>query len=167
MSPITMIELNQSLCFDQLTVEEQQSFTAHPQPILVRMEKGFELYKWTQYSFVNLHGGITQYWLPRNAMRFNDRHVPGFFELRERYANLPGGAGRPQEAMRARGAVTHEWNSMDSLTRAKLLVPVWGFLGLCRHQRVSKQSNMGNVFFIGGSFQLVIPNLSTATIIKL
>jgi hypothetical protein len=162
-----MAELNQSLRFDQLSIDQQHSFTQHPQPILVRMDKGFEVYKWTQYPFVSSRGTITEYWSPWEAMRFNDQHVPGFVELRKRYANRPGEVGRPQEFMRARSAVTNEWNDMSSLTKAQLLEPVWGFLGLCRHQRVSNAANMDHVFFIGGNFQLVIPNLSLMAIKKL
>ncbi len=160
-------ELNQSLRFDQLTIDQQRSFRPSPPPIHVRLVEGFQLYKWTEYGLVKPGGSVSEYWSPWDAMKFNGQHVPGFVELRARYANRPGEVGRPQEFMRARSAVTQEWNSMSSLTKARLQQPTWGFLGFCAHQLVSTDPGARNLFFIGGAFQLVIPKLTPGKIIKL
>ncbi len=164
-------ELNASLHFLGLTQEEQQSFYPSPPPILWKFETGFRLYKWTDYLMINPKTGrITSYWSPWYGFKIGDREIPGFKELRMRYRNIDGGVGRPQEFARARNAVTEQWNGMSSILHAELVRPVWGFVGLSGGQRAyndrKQPSVRDNVFFIGGDYQLCIPNLTPAHIKK-
>ncbi len=94
------------------------------------------------------------------------------------YENASGAVGTPQDFARARSAVTLQWNGMNSILYAKLKVPVWGFVGKTRGQPVfydrKKPSydpgnlrddpNNPKVFFIGGNYQLCIPNLTPSHI---
>lgn len=161
-------ELNQGLRFDQLTSTQQKSFWMSPPPVLVRLDKGTQLYKWTQFGLIGHHGFASEYWSPWKAMTVGAMHVPGFTELRERYRNVGGSVGRPQQFMRARNAVTEEWNAMSSLTKAELSLPVWGFLGTCAPQPVTQAEEASRrVLFIGGNYQLVLPNMQTQHIFKL
>lgn len=164
----TAPELNQALRFDQLTPTQQKSFNTRPTPVLIRLEKGTHLYKWTEYPIIGKHGYATEYWSPWKPMVVGDMHVPGFAELRERCRNLGGSVGRPQQFMRVRSAVTAEWNAMSSLTKAELALPVWGFLGTCAAQPVTQAEEAERrVLFIGGNYQLVIPNMQAKHIFKL
>ncbi|WP_263382880.1 hypothetical protein [Granulicella arctica] len=183
MAAASTVELNQSLRFDQLSSEERGSFTVRPTPIHIRLEKGTQLYKWTQYGLFNPHTGIaSSFWSPWAAMTIGGMNVPGFSDLRKRYRNINGGVGRPQEFMRVRSAVTDYWNTMSSITKAELVTPVWGFLGVCGPKPPTKHDeqlhNMSaqdrakipptaDVLFIGGAYQLVLPNMDAQHIFKL
>ena len=169
MTTTTDTELNQSLRFDQLSDSQQKSFWKQPTPVLVRLAAGFQLYKWTQYGLINpYNGSASEYWSPWAPMTSGNIQVPGFSELRTRYQNINGGVGRPQEFARARSAVTQEWNTMSSLTKAELSLPVWGFLGTCAPQPVTQSEEASRkVLFIGGNYQLVIPNMTAKHIFKL
>jgi hypothetical protein len=161
-------ELNHDLRFNQLTPVQQKSFNTRPTPTLIRFEKGTHLYKWTEFPLIGKRGYASEYWSPWKPLVVGDMHVPGFAELRERYRNLNGGVGRPQQFMRVRNAVTAEWNSMSSLTKAELAVPVWGFLGTCAAQPVTQSEEASRrVLFIGGNYQLVLPNMEAKHIFKL
>jgi len=165
-------ELNPGLGFLTLTKSQQESFRPSPIPVLVRLEAGDCVYKWTSYSLVNPNTGrITEYWSPWNSLKAGSQIIPGFKELRTRYRNVQGSVGRPQEFARSRNAVTEQWNQMESLLKAQFLKPVWGFAGATAGQRKfndpAHPAEQDNVFFIGGDYQLVIPNLTTDWIKKL
>jgi hypothetical protein len=137
----------------------------------MKFERGFRLYKWTEFGLVNPKTGkITQYWMPWTGFKIGDRSVPGFKELRIRYRNVDGSVGRPQEFARARNAVTEQWNAMSSILHAELKQPAWGFVGMTGGQRAySDPKNLtvrDNVFLIGGDYQLCIPNLTPEHIQK-
>lgn len=165
-------ELNRGLGFLSLTKSQQESFRPAPVPVLARLETGDCVYKWTSYPLVNPKTGrITEYWSPWNSIKIGSSVIPGFKELRTRYGNDGGGVGRPQEFARSRNAVTEQWNPMDSLLKAQFVKPVWGFAGVTAAQRKFNDpdhpTEQDNVFFIGGDYQLVIPNLTTDWIKKL
>jgi len=165
-------ELNPGLSFLNLSKSQQETFRPAPIPVLTRFEAGACVYKWTSYPLVNPKTGrITEYWSAWDSLRIGARVIPGFKELRTRYANVGGSVGRPQEFARSRNAVTEQWNPMDSLLKAQFLKPVWGFVGLTAGQRKfndpSHPAEQDNVFFIGGDYQLVIPNLTPDWIKKL
>ena len=88
-----------------------------------------------------------------------------------RYRNVDGSVGRPQEFARSRNAVTEQWNDMGSLMKAEFKKPVWGFAGRTSGQRKFNDpdhpAEQFNVVFIGGDFQLCIPNLTPDWIKKL
>jgi hypothetical protein len=164
-------ELNAKLHLLALTKDELESFYPSPVPVLTRLETGSYVYKWTGYDLAHPKTGkITQYWLPWAGFKIGSRDVPGFKELRKRYRNIEGGVGRPQEFARARNAVTEQWNPMSSILKAELLKPVWGFVGLTGPQRSYKDpkhpTELANVTWIGGDYQLCIPNLTPAHIRK-
>lgn len=175
-------ELNQGLAFQQLTPTEQGSFCLRPAPVLVQLPKGTQLYKWTEYGLFNPAGFASPYWSPWAAMNVGGMRVPGFSELRKRYRNTGGSVGRPQEFMRVRSAVTDYWNSMTSITKAELLEPVWGFVGVCAPKPPTKHDeriynlkpaeraaipHTADVLLIGGAYQLVLPNMRADHIFKL
>lgn len=165
-------ELNAGLSFLSLTKDQQGSFYPKPVPVLYRFEAKSCVYKWTEFDLVNpKNQKITEYWCPWSSFKLGTVLVPGFKELRLRYRNVGGSVGRPQEFARARNAVTEQWNEMTSITKAEFLVPVWGFVGRIAPQRMYKDENkpafLDNVIFIGGDFQLCIPNLTTSHIRKL
>ena len=176
MSGSTEAELNQSLTFPSLKPAFQHSFTERPQTIHMRFPPGFQVYKWTEYPFLRNGGGVTEFWCPWQRMMLGNIEVPGFKELRMRYRNIGGSVGRPQEFARVRNAVTNEWNAMSSLTKAELRLPVWGFIGVCSNQLVStaqeKERPSGapptaKVVFLGGDYQLLLPNMTAEHIFKL
>jgi hypothetical protein len=165
-------ELNRGLSFLGLTKDQQDSFSPSSVPVLVRFETGECVYKWTSYSLVNPNNNkITEYWCPWKSLKIGPTEIPGFKELRMRYRNVGGSVGRPQEFARARNAVTEQWNGMDSLMKAEFKKPVWGFAGKISGQRKFRDpehpAEQCNVFFIGGDFQLCIPNLTVAWIRQL
>jgi hypothetical protein len=131
-------ELNHALGFSALDKVQQGSFLPSPAPVLVRFEAWSCVYKWTD------HGTLV------NPKR--------------------GTVGRPQEAARALGAITEQWNEMSSILKAQFLKPVWGFVGKTAWQRKFNDSRHptqeDNIYFIGGTYQVVIPNLTTAWIKK-
>ena len=162
-----MAELNQTLRFTDLTLEERTSFSGSP--VLVRLAQGDQLYKWTQYGLIH-KGKASPFWNPWSTIRAGGMTAPGFAELRTRYANVGGSVGRPQEFARTRNAVREDWNEMTSITKARLLTPVWGFLGTTRHQPINSAptpAGEAEVFLIGGDYQLCIPNMTSANIVKL
>jgi hypothetical protein len=166
------VELNRGLSFQSLTQEQRDSFSPSPLPVLVRFETGDCVYKWTSYSLVNpKNGRITEYWCPWKSFKIGSAEIPGFKELRMRYRNVGGSVGRPQEFARSRNAVTEQWNEMDSLLKAEFRKPVWGFAGRTSGQRKFNDpdhpAEQFNVVFIGGDFQLCIPNLTPDWIQKL
>ncbi len=164
-------ELNRGKLFGELTKEQQDSFRRSPMPELIRLNSSTRLYKWTEYPLVGSEGRITEYWSPWEGFEWNRLTVPGFTELRLRYRNHGGEVGAPRDFARARQAVTVQWNDMDALLHVELVEPVWRFIGICAGQRVFKDKNrpehQSNIFFIGGDFQLCIPNLSIQQIRKL
>lgn len=172
----TLQELNSGLSFQALTEEQRGSFLPSPAPVLVRFEQGDCVYKWTGYDFVRISRTtgkeqISEYWCPWNELSIGALRVPGFKELRTRYRNVGGSVGRPQEFARARNAVTHQWNEMTSILKARFRKPVWGFVGRTAPQRFyqdrDKPEVLANVTWIGGDFQLCIPNLTPEWIEKL
>ena len=165
-------ELNHGLSFQALTETQQKSFRPTPIPVLVRMEAGDCVYKWTQYSaLVNPRGAISEYWFPWEELRVGSQQIPGFKELRTRHRNVGGGVGRPQQFARVLGAVTEQWNDMSAIVKAQFLKPVWCYVGQTSGQRKFNDPKhpceQDNIFWIGGAYQLVIPNLTTDWIKKL
>jgi hypothetical protein len=164
-------ELNAGIHLLALSKDELGSFSPSPVPVLTRFEAGSFVYKWTGYDLVNPKTGkVTPYWSTWEPLKVGSRDIPGFKEIRIRYRNVGGSVGRPQEFARARNAVTDQWNPMSSILKAELLKPVWGFVGVIRSQRVyldkKNETELANVSWIGGDYQLCIPNLTPAHIRK-
>lgn len=65
----------------------------------------------------------------------------------------------PQDYLRARSAVTWEWNTLAHLVIVRLARPAYGLVGRCRHQQFSTEPQLANVAWIGGAWQVYLPNL--------
>jgi hypothetical protein len=118
---------------------------------------GAKLFKFTDTGRTG--DRVSPWWLPHAPMRSQDT---GYAGLAERASRL---AVSESTFIRARNAVTHEWNTMESLLIVVVNQPVWGFYGLTRSQRVT--TGIGNVAWIGGGYQLWIPNLKLSDITPL
>lgn len=171
----TVQELNSALSFQALSETQRSSFLPTPVPLLVRFERGDCVYKWTSYDLIRISRStgkeeVSEYWCPWETIEVGSLRVPGFREVRIRYRNVDGSVGRPQEFARARNAVTHQWNEMTSVLKAKFRKPVWGFVGRTAPQRFYEDRKnpdlLANVSWIGGDFQLCIPNLTPEWIEK-
>jgi hypothetical protein len=119
-----------------------------------------EFYKFTQHPLVPPNGRVTPWWSSVTPLDPDD---PGLAGTLERAARL-GVSGA--DFSRARSAVTKQWNSMSGLLIARLIVPAYGFVGRCSHQRYDDDPAFANVLWIGGAWQVWIPNLSSATMVK-
>jgi len=166
-------ELNLGLGFSALTKTQQGSFYPSPVPVLVKFQGWDCVYKWSDYgTLVNPNTGrISEYWFPWKSFKVGDQVIDGFKEFRMRHCNRNGSVGRPQQAARSLGAVTEQWSDMSSILKARFLSPVWGFVGKISGQRKFQDpkhpTEQDNIFFIGGAYQIVIPNLSSKYIEKL
>lgn len=166
-------ELNLGLDFSALSKTQRESFHPSPVPILARFEAWEYVYKWSESGTLVMPdtGRISEYWFPWKTFNIGDRQIEGFKEFRIRHSNRDGGVARPQQAARSLGAVTEQWSDMSSILKAQFLKPVWGFVGKTAGQRKFKDPHhpreQENVYFIGGAFQLVIPNLTPDWIKKL
>ncbi len=128
-----------------------------------RMQKrllvpGHRLYKFTRSpASMLVRTGITPWWASEEPLAPGD---PGFRGTLARSAVL--GTEMNQMA-RARSAVTRESapyaNTMAALLKAELIAPVYGFVGQNSGQRVDEKIDE-KVVFIGGAWQVWIPNLT-------
>ena len=121
---------------------------------------GHELYKFTQHQLFKTDGTVTPWWSSVLPLDAND---PGLAGTLERAANLGAAAS---EFARTRTAVTRQWNRMTDLQRARLLVSVYGFVGRCSGQKMDDDPQLQNVIYIGGAYQIWIPNLTRGMILQ-
>ena len=148
--------LNQEVLFNQVNHDVQDAFTGGVAR-KVLFVSGYEFYKFTQYP-LSRHGEVTPWWSSVKPTGPKDTGLDILLERSERMAV------NPTTFARARNAVTNQWNSMTGLLIAKLRVPVYGFVGYVRHQKMDE--GISNVVFIGGAVQVWIPNLTTAHIAR-
>lgn len=118
------------------------------------------LYKYTAYPLIKRDGGVTEFWSSVEPIVPAD---PGFKGQEQRAGVLNAS---PTNLARARSAVTQQWNPMTNLLKAKLVSQVYAFVGQCSGQVIDEEARHANTFFIGGAWQLWIPNLSASTIVK-
>jgi hypothetical protein len=85
----------------------------------------------------------------------------GLAALLERGVGLGVGAA---EFARARSAVTRQWNSMSGLLIARLVQPVYGFIGRCAAQPIDDAVGP-KVVWIAGAWQAYVPNLTPRRIV--
>ncbi|CAN7529956.1 hypothetical protein LJR030_005417 [Rhizobium sp. LjRoot30] len=137
----------------------------------VRLPKGFELYKFTEYWLKNQKGEITPWWSPLEDFG-ND---PGL-EARKRLAKALGTTASELSGVYA--AVREDWNAGTFILRAKLKRDVYAFFGQCAMQpRLSSPTaaypvvttRPGRVHgrttnLPGFAWQLYIPTLTDADI---
>jgi hypothetical protein len=114
---------------------------------------GYEIYK-RAASLELPPGRISEFWFSVKPIAPGD---PGLDDL-------PGKArstGASEiDFVRARAAVTTEWSPLTYLLRVRLLIPVYAFIGQCSGQLFDQNPVNSNVAFIGGGWQVVIPNLT-------
>jgi hypothetical protein len=121
----------------------------------ILLNPGTLLYKWTESPLVNA-GHITPWWFFVHPHGFpGGGKASGFIQAEARARRL-GVDHRTFD--RTRAAVTQQWNSMSNLLLAELTEEVYGFAGKCLGQPTD--NNIENVYFIGGEYQVWIPNLS-------
>ncbi len=152
--------VNEEIAPESLSAEVRQTFIGgRVTKELLRSRT--QLYKFTDRPLVQSTGTISPWWSSVNPIASGDPGLSGILERAERL-------GVSREAFaRARSAVTQQWNSMSGLTIIQLLVPAYGFVGRCSSQLVDNESShMQNVVFIGGAWQVYLPNLAIQHIIK-
>jgi hypothetical protein len=124
---------------------------------------GTVLWKCTQFSLVNLStGSITEWWCSADDLDATLQRCKNLQISLRRYA-------------RSRLAVRWEWrNSMDNLLRARILQPVYAFVGSTKWQNtqfsVDKEETAlpaNRLALIGGDTQYCIPNLTNSHIAEL
>jgi hypothetical protein len=155
--------LNDSHSWDTDTPQDHKdafmkSFGVHR----ILVPAGTEFYKLTQYPLVNpKNGSITPWWnyLHVTQVKLDDGRVitvPGFTDMQGTAArlNVTG-----EQFVRARSAVTKQWNKMDGLLQVRLNLDAWGYFG--RNAAMPLDNDLGKkVVFIGGAYQVYIPKLS-------
>jgi hypothetical protein len=123
------------------------------------LPSGTRLYKYTQYAMVHpTRGTVTPWWSSIKPLHPSD---PGY-EKNEQYAQNLNVSGK--DYTRARWAVTKQWNSLEKVLHAELLLPVYGFAGRVSAQPLDQDDKARKVLLIGGAWQLWIPNLTAAHI---
>lgn len=134
--------------------ETKRAFMGGRPEAVVWLDPGTKLFKWTQ-ALPMARGRISPWWqfLEKRALP-NGVVVPGLKEMRAYAQNT---ASHPRDFNRVRLAVTEQWNQMTHLASIQLLVGVWGYVGKAFGQR--KDLNDPQVIFIGGGYQVWIPNL--------
>lgn len=62
--------------------------------------------------------------------------------------------------VRARLAIARHWSPrLDFMVSARLSIPARGWVGAARHQPVDADRSRANVVFLGGTEQVLLPNL--------
>ncbi len=152
--------LNEDLSFEKLPEDWQRTFRGR------RAEKrllgaNHLLFKFTEHGLFKTDGTVTPFWSSIVPITPAD---PGLAGMQARAAALNCG---PAVAARARSAVSRQWNGMTNLLEARLLVEAYAFVGQCSGQRINDDDQSANVVFIGGAWQLLVPNLGRSSIIKI
>jgi hypothetical protein len=157
-TPAVVSILNEHLRFDNAPSDVRRAFRGRVEKRLLL--PGRELYKFTQATISRGPGGVTPWWSSVIPLSAEDPGLEGTLERAERLGVLP------EEFMRSRAAVTRQWNTLKNLVRVELKTAIYAFFGQCSAQHVDDGSDpdLANVVFIGGAWQLWIPNLSRSAI---
>lgn len=150
-----MAYLNETKDFTTLAnLDVRKAFLAGPESKeLLRAHT--KLYKWTQHPLIGPHG-ITAWWSLVDSLKLKTgTTVPGLESLHEWGSNL---GVHEREYARVRSAVTQQWNTMSKPLFIELTQPVWAWIGKVSGQK--KDKNDPKVFFIGGNYQVWLPNLT-------
>jgi hypothetical protein len=149
--------LNNTIRFEMAPENVRKAFRRQ-QATKKLLHSGHGLYKFTAYPLFRPDGSVTPFWFSVIPITPGDTGLAG---LQQRSVVL---TSEESTTARARGAVTRQWNPMTGLLRARLLAPVYGFIGQCSGQPIDEAPWLSNIFFIGGAWQLWIPNLGAQTI---
>lgn len=145
--------LNSQLEFASLPSEHQDAFIGHA-ATKVCFLPGLEFYKFTDRGLFGAAGFASPWWFGVRPL------VPGDIGLDELFRRAGMRSVDPRDFARATAAVTKEWNAMTSLTLIRLLRPAYGLVGRCRHQQYNTEPQLANVAWIGGAWQVYLPNLT-------
>ena len=160
-----MAYLNESKDFVSIATSDDRKAFLNKQPESKELLKaGTKLYKWTQYSLVGPRG-ITPWWSVVDSLTLKTGStLPSLQKVHEWDSNL---AVHEREYARARSAVTIDWNSMSKPLFIELIQPVWAWIGKASGQKMYEddpkkvnETKENNVFFIGGNWQVWLPNLT-------
>jgi hypothetical protein len=152
--------LNEVLTFDAAPADVRRGFRCGRAQKRLLLP-GVALYKFTQHPLFDAAGRVTPWWFAVEPLAADDPGLAGALERAKRLGVAPA------TFVRARAAVTRQWNTLSDLLRVRLLVPVWAFVGRCADQPIDTDPRLANVVFIGGAYQLWVPNLSRCEITAL
>src|SRR5207237_5062483 len=80
--------------------------------------------------------------------------IPGVRELQEYAARL---GVHDRDYVRARAAVTKQWNKMTNAVSIELVTGAWGYIGKASGQL--QDEGVPGVYLIGGEYQVWVPGL--------
>ena len=143
--------LNNNINIQSIPEDHRKAFrnkNANP----VTLKSNHLLFKFTGNQLFRSDGSVTEWWFSVDPLG----NAPGFTKTYER------GGSNLKEFIRARAAVSKHWgNSLRDLKVIKLKCPVKGLLGQCSGQPFDEnEPGYKNVTFIGGEWQVYIPNLT-------
>ena len=149
---------NEDLRFDDAPSAVRRAFRGRVEKRLLL--PGRQLYRFTQATISGGPGTLTPWWFSVEPMSADDPGLEGVLKRAEQLGVLP------EEFVRSRASVTRQWNTLRHLVRVDLLTAMYGFFGQCSAQHADDGSvpEWNNVVFIGGAWQLWIPNLSRSAI---
>ena len=154
--------LNHDYVFETMAPEDtRRAFTVAFGVHRVLLDARTRLYKLTSHPMVGSRG-VTPWWhfLDTTTVRLGNGapfQADGFAVARERAARL-GVSNR--DFGRARAAVSLPWNEMKNVLAVALNQPTYAFFGRNSGMPVDVDAaDASSVMFIGGAFQLFIPDL--------
>jgi hypothetical protein len=146
--------LNEFLSTAELDAGVKRAFTGGR---LLRklLPAGTELYKFTDRTISLSSDHISPWWSAVEPIAPGDTGLAELGVRAERLNVLP------KDFARARSAVTKQWNPMSQLVLIRTTIPAFCFIGRCSAQLVDETaSHLRNVVFMGGAWQVYLPNLN-------
>ena len=134
--------------------DTKNAFIGGRPEVVQLLQPGTKLFKWAKA--ITTRRGISPWWMfiePRQLG--TGSRVPGIRDLQTYAARL---RVHDRDYTRVRLAVTEEWNRMSRAMAIELLKPAWGYIGKAAGQR--KNLADPDVLFIGGEYQVWVPNLT-------
>jgi hypothetical protein len=150
--------LNEGFRFDGVDATVKRAFLRPPEKLLLATRT--HLYKWTD-SPLNQGGQISPWWSFVETTQLPSGVIADGFRVSEERANRLKRTHR--EFARSRAAISGQFNNrLSKLVLIELSVQVWGFAGQASGQPefARDQPELGNVFLIGGAYQVWIPGLT-------
>ena len=147
--------LNENLYFNQIPAHAQMAFKGQTAEKRL-FPAGSEFYRWGKIN-TSSSQPLSPWWSSTNPLTNDD---PGLAGNQEYAAKL---GITLSEYERSRKAISFGWNNLDNSIRINLLEPACGFVGKCSHQLWSAEAedkHLNNVNFIGGGYQVYLPNLT-------
>lgn len=151
-----MAYLNETKDFASIsTLDDRRAFLAGRPESKELLNTETKLYKWTQHPLIGRRG-ITPWWSLVDSLKLKTgTTVPSLEKIHEWCSNI---GVHEREYARALSAVTEQWNTMSKPLFIELIQPVWAWIGKVSGQK--KDQNDAKIFFIGGNYQVWLPNLT-------